>query len=85
MLPQKHRPPNRGRVPSRGVVLLVCLPGIPSGVMPPIGVTPVAKSKTPPARPAVPPRSRVPGLNPRLDVERRRLLQKHYRARHGVK
>jgi hypothetical protein len=46
---------------------------------------PVAKTKTPPARPAVPPRSRIPGLNPRLDVERRRLLQKHYRARHGVK
>ena len=57
--------------------------GMLAGV--PFGVIPVAKAKTPPARPAAPPRSRIPGLNPRLDLERRRLLQKHYRARYGVK
>jgi hypothetical protein len=45
----------------------------------------MAKAKVPPARRAAPLRARVPASNPRLDLERRRLLQKHYRARHGVK
>ena len=45
----------------------------------------MAKAKVPAAHPPAPSRSRTPASNPRLDLERRRLLQKHYRARHGVK
>ena len=45
----------------------------------------VAKAKSPAARPSVPSRSRTPAPNPRLDLQTRKLLQKHYRARHGVK
>jgi hypothetical protein len=45
----------------------------------------VAKAKAPVARPPVSSRTRAPAPNPRLDLERRKVLQKHYRARHGVK
>lgn len=45
----------------------------------------MAKVKVPSARRPAPSRTRAPAPNPRLDLERRRLLQKHYRARHGVK
>jgi hypothetical protein len=45
----------------------------------------VAKAKSPSARPSVPSRSRTPVPNPRLDLQTRKVLQKHYRARHGVK
>ena len=36
-----------------------------------------AKSRRAPHRPSTP--------NPQLDLQTRKLLQKHYRARHGVK
>lgn len=45
----------------------------------------VAKAKSPSARPSVPSHRRAPAPNPRLDLQTRKVLQKHYRARHGVK
>ena len=45
----------------------------------------VAKAKPPSARPSVPSHRRAPAPNPRLDLQTRKVLQKHYRARHGVK
>jgi hypothetical protein len=45
----------------------------------------MAKPKTPAARSPARSPSRAPAPNPRLDLQTRKLLQKHYRARHGVK
>jgi hypothetical protein len=45
----------------------------------------MTKRKPPAARSPARSPSRTPAPNPRLNVQTRRLLQKHYRARHGVK
>ena len=45
----------------------------------------MAKARTAAARSPARSPSRAPTPNPRLDLQTRRLLQKHYRARHGVK
>lgn len=46
-----------------------------------------AMAKPKAARPVPPKRTRAPppGVNPRLGAQTRKVLQQHYRAKHGVK
>jgi hypothetical protein len=63
----------------RRLALLVCL------TLSPLRNRVMTKRKTPAARSPARSPARAPASNPRLDLQTRRLLQKHYRARHGVK